>query len=74
MSSMRIKGAEKDEAKDNQSINQLNINQQILAFTKLSAILTSFQQFQQALAISAFKFLVVAKFLANFQQCYFIHS
>ena len=50
-SSTSIKGAENDEEgttnqPTNQSINQLNVNQQILAFNKLSIILTSFQQFQ----------------------------
>ena len=61
---------EKDEARDNQltnqPINRLNVNHQILAFNTLLEISTSFW-------LSAFKFLVVAKFLENFQQCYFIH-
>ena len=66
-SSTYIKGVEKDEANDiqssnqsiNRQINRPNVNQQILAFNKLLAISTSFQ-------LLGFKFLVVAKFPANF--------
>ena len=69
-SSTSIEGVGKDEAKHNQSINQqinrLNVNQQTLAFNNFNKLSISFQ-------LLAFKFLVVAKFLANLQHCYFIH-
>ena len=41
----------------NQPINRLNVKQQILAFSN----------FNKLSAISTFKFLVIAKFLENFQ-------
>ena len=50
----------------NNSINRLNVNLQILAFQQ------AFSNFNKLLKILALYFLTLAKFLANFQQCYFI--
>ena len=67
---MSIKGAENDEVKGSQSTNQ-SINQSINQLTQCQSINSSFQRafnnFNKLSTISIFKFLVVAKFMANFQ-------
>ena len=67
-SSTSIKGAEKDEEENNQSSNQLINNSNSMS------IFSKFKLFNKLLTISTLYFLVLAKFVANFQQCYFIHS
>ena len=83
-SSTSIKGAENDDVKDNQStnqpsnqsINRLNVNllKQILHFQQAFNKSKLFNKLSAILTISTLYFFALAQFLANFQQCYFIHS
>ena len=82
-SSTSIKGAENGDVKDNQStnqpsnqsINRLNVNllKQFLHFQQAFNKSKLFNKLSAILTISALYFFALAKFLANFQQCYFIH-